>query len=577
MAIAAADVVGDYISGVMSGRFTVGRLTRLAVSRHVADLETAGERGFYFNERTAAESVDFFPAVCRHSTGEWAGQVFELSPWQAFITWCLFGWRRESDDTRRFRKAYISVARKNGKSTLGAGLAWRGVLADDPIEPRAEVYGAATTEDQANIIHSEAERMVLASPTLNNFSKVRKKLIRLEPNPWNGSLLKPLGSDSKSKDGLNPHGIFMDELHAWTEHYRDLFEKLGTGGASRRQPLQVIITTAGSDRSPIWLEEEEYAQRVVEAHEMNDVVTDSLFAFVASLDDKDDPFDEANWPKSNPGMIEAGGSGSVKIAYLREQAHEALKKPTAMNQWLRYHCNVKTASSEKAIRPGLWTENAGELRPLENRVSYGGFDLGRANDWAAIALVFPVRDWNEHKEADETTYDLIAHCFSCQEGAIDWRREPYSEWRRSGLVTVSQGNQVDFGAVERKIIEWTRLYSTQTWDYDPTFAGQMGQRLLNNFGIQVHMMYQTCRNYNEPIRHMLSKLELQSVRHGGDPVLAWQAGNLTIRRNTQDEWMPDKGATTAKIDAMVAALMAFSGAIYGEGASNYEDRGFRTL
>ena len=91
------------------------------------------------------------------------------------------------------------------------------------------------------------------------------------------------------------------------------------------------------------------------------------------------------------------------------------------------------------------------------------------------------------------------------------------------------------------------------------------------------MMYQTCRNYNEPIRHMLSKLELQSVRHGGDPVLAWQAGNLTIRRNTQDEWMPDKGATTAKIDAMVAALMAFSGAIYGEGASNYEDRGFRTL
>ena len=269
--------------------------------------------------------------------------------------------------------------------------------------------------------------------------------------------------------------------------------------------------------------------------------------------------------------------GPVKIAYLREQAHEALKKPTAMNQWLRYHCNVKTASSEKAIRPGLWTENAGELRPLENRVSYGGFDLGRANDWAAIALVFPVRDWNEHKEADETTYDLIAHCFSCQEGAIDWRREPYSEWRRSGLVTVSQGNQVDFGAVERKIIEWTRLYSTQTWDYDPTFAGQMGQRLLNNFGIQVHMMYQTCRNYNEPIRHMLSKLELQSVRHGGDPVLAWQAGNLTIRRNTQDEWMPDKGATTAKIDAMVAALMAFSGAIYGEGASNYEDRGFRTL
>ena len=591
----------QYIDGVLSGDILAGRLVRLAVLRHVVDLDRAGRRGFVFDPQPAIEAIEFIERCCRHSVGEFAGQPFLLSPWQKFVVWSLFGWRRKENNVRRFRKALIEIARKNGKSTFSAALALLLLVFDRPVEPGAEIYCVATKEKQAQIVHREAKRMVQRSPALRRRLRVLQKSITY---PQLDSFFQPLGSDSDSTDGLNTHAVVMDELHAWQPRHRGLYEKLTTAGGARQQPLVIAITTAGDDRSIIYEEERDLAVRVLESVVTGEIVSDIHFAYIASIDypgdqpcwecvkrrvlkkrrvrrcrackgkelvPPDDPFDESVWPKANPNL-----GISVSLEYLREQANEAKQKPTALNSFLRYHCNVRVTSTEKAIRPELWAAAAGELTDPPDVPACGAWDLGRSDDWSAIALVWPFYD--EDGEIDR--YEIRTWSFTCEARAEELCNARVQQWIDAGLLEVHWGDQVDFGAIRDKILELNERYQVASWAYDPTFSQQLAQELLNEHGLNVFKFTQAAKFYNEPIRTFLRCLARKQIRHDGDPVLAWQAGNLTIRRNWRDEWMPDKVASDGKIDAMVALLMAFSECLFQEHQAErsvYEERGIRTL
>lgn len=532
----------------------------LAVQRYRTDSRKADTRGYYFDAKVANEAIDFFPAACRHSVGEWDGQPFELSPWQKFIVWNVFGWRRKSDKTRRFRKVYISVARKNGKSTFCAALGLLLFCFDNPQEPAAEIYVAATKEQQAVIIHREACRMRDKSPSLSALIKRNKNNLYM---PSNSSFFRPLGSDSDTTDGLNPHGVLKDELHAWREHHRGLHEKLSTGGASRRQPLEVIITTAGDDNSVIWEEEEEYARKVLESAITDTVVSDILFVYIASIDKDDDPHDEKVWPKANPNL-----GVSVKLEYLREQSNEAKGKPTAANAFKRYHCNRVVRSTEKAIDPVLWKACSEAVDAPGGKEAYGGIDIGRVDDFASVGIVVPYNIGGEDEDGRPVKgYDLLSWSFT-SEGAIrEMKPVPFVGWENHTRLAVNEGDTVSFAAVQDKIVELSKEYNVKSWAYDPTFAQQMGQELDEVHGLPVFSFTQAPRHYNEPIREFLRALKDGRLRHGGDKLLGWQFGNLTIKKNYKDEWMPDKSGKTGakqkgKIDAAVAMLMAFSEALF---------------
>ena len=153
-------VVSRYIDQVLSGKIPAASWVKKACQRHIDDLRTASARGLYFDPDAAQFVIDFF-SILKHSKGRWAGQQFKLEPWQQFILCVLFGWMRQ-DGARRFRSSYIEVARKNGKSTLAAGIGLYLLVADG--EPGAEIYSVATKMDQAKIIHQEAINMVSQIP-----------------------------------------------------------------------------------------------------------------------------------------------------------------------------------------------------------------------------------------------------------------------------------------------------------------------------------------------------------------------------------------------------------------------------
>tara|TARA_Y100000310_G_scaffold260573_1_gene269553 strand:+ start:3136 stop:4908 length:1773 start_codon:yes stop_codon:yes gene_type:complete len=573
-----ATIVRDYIKGVQDGTVVAGRLVKLAVRRHLSDLDNAGERGFYFDETIAEEACGFFPAVLRHSIGEWASQPFELTPFQAFATWNIFGWRREKDGMRRFRKVYVTVARKNGKSTYGSGLGILLMVADNPIEHGAEIYVAATKEDQACIMHREATNMVNKSPALTKIATVVKKNIAI---PSRNAFMRPLGSDSKTNAGWNPHAVLLDEVCDWQEHHRGLWGALTTGSGARRQPLRVVTCTAGDETSEIWEEEDNYATAVVESVLDGRVVDDEYFTLIARLDEArqheechgegcagcengtlpaDDPFDESVWPKANPNL-----GHTIKLDYLQGQATEAKHKPAALHDFLRYHCNIKVSSSLKVIDMDQWAKGAVELADWGGQSSYGAFDLGWASDLASMSVTTRFFEGSDDEGKDRWRYETRSWSFIPEGTKTDLTREPWFTFIANGTLIVTAGDTTDIpGAFKTKLLEVTEEFDVVQWAFDPHQARHLATELENDEGLAVYKFFQTHGMYNESVLMFLKAITDGKLVHGGDPLLTWCARNLMCNKNHKNDMMPSKKASKEKIDPIVTSIMSLGGAMNGE-------------
>jgi phage terminase large subunit-like protein len=280
--------------------------------------ERAVLAGCWFDREAGERVCDFFERFLVHTKGEWAGKPFALFDWQKKdLVMPLFGWRRRNGE-RRFRKAYVEVPKKNGKSGLCSGIALYLLMADG--EPGAEVYSAAADRDQAAIVYGESEKMVLKSPSLQKHLRVvasRKTIIYQRTL----SYFRCLSADVPTKEGLNIHGLIFDELHA--QRNRELFDTLQYGGAARRQPLLVSITTAGFDRNSICWEQHDYADKILRG-----VVDDpSFFPLIYAAGEEDDWTDPVVWRKANPSF-----GLTIREDAFAEEAREAQEKPSQQDQ-----------------------------------------------------------------------------------------------------------------------------------------------------------------------------------------------------------------------------------------------------
>jgi len=200
---------GQYVDDVLAGRQVACKWVRLACERHKRDLERGPERGLHFDAQNARQAVAFF-SLLKHSKGEWAGRPLHLEPWQQFVIASLFGWKRQ-DGMRRFRTSYLECGRKNGKTTVAAGVGLYLMLADE--EPGAEIYSVATKRDQARLSHSEATRMAKASAPIRREVTIFRDNIHIVDT---ASKFEPLGADADTMDGLNVHGALVDDCLLYT-------------------------------------------------------------------------------------------------------------------------------------------------------------------------------------------------------------------------------------------------------------------------------------------------------------------------------------------------------------------------
>lgn len=550
-----------YAHGVLDGSIPAGRLVRLATERHLRDLDEGPARGLRFDRDAAQHAIDWF-GFLRHSKGEWAGQPFSLEPWQQFVQWVLYGWKRR-DGLRRFRTAYIEVARKNGKSTLSAGNGLYLMLADG--EPGAEVYAAATKRDQAKIAWSEAVRMVQASSQLSRMVRHWRASDTLSVEAT-ASRFQPLGADADSMDGLNIHGAIIDELHA--HKTSAMVDVLATATGARRQPLIMEITTAGSDQTSICYEHHEYSRRVLEGT----IEDDTWFAFIAAIDDEDDWRDPACWPKANPNL-----GVSVKVDDLQRKAEQAQRMPAAQNAFKRLHLNVWTQQSDRWIDLSLWDENAGEVdeEELAGRLCYGGLDLSSVSDLTAWVLVFP-------SAADPDDVQVLAR-FWCPEAKLTDSSNRYAgqyrAWADQGYLTVTPGDAIDYRAVKAQVLRDAQQFRLHDLNVDRLFQGYQLSAELADEGLIVFGMGQGFLGMAAPMKELERRLLAKKLHHGGNPVLRWMADNVAVRQDPAGNLKPDKAASQGKIDGIVALVMALDRAMRHEPPkrSVYEDRGLAVV
>lgn len=549
------DPVEAYAWAVVDDKIPAGNLIRLACERHLRDLKTGKNREIYWDPEAAQHAIDFYRFL-RHSKGEWAGVGFELQPWQQFIVGSIFGWKR-ADGYRRFRTVYAEVPRKNGKSTLSAGIGLYLLIGDG--EPGAEVYSAATKRDQARIVHGEAIRMVKASPDLRKRIRVYKDNLHIERA---NSKYEPLGADADTMDGLNVHGAIVDELHA--HKTRAVWDVLETATGARRQPLLFAITTAGTDQTSVCYEQHEYAERILKGT----VEDDSYFAFIAAADPADAWDDPATWAKANPNL-----GISVKLDDLQRKAQKAKELPTALNAFLRLHLNRWTQQIDRWIPLELWDENSDSLiteEQLAGRTCYGGLDLSSVSDLTAWVLVFP-------RAEDPERIDVLARFWVPEARLKDEHnryKDQYQAWAREGYLEVTPGPAIDYAYVKAQILQDAQRFRLVDMNIDRLFqAHQLATELIEE-GLTVVGMGQGFFSMSAPMKEFERRLLHRKVNHGGHPVLRWMADNVAVKQDAASNLKPDKASSQGKIDGIVALVMALDRTMrHEDGTSVYEERG----
>jgi phage terminase large subunit-like protein len=559
--------VERYARSVLDGRVVTGEVVRMACQRHVDDLARSLEPGAFIRwNQDEAERVIRICAQFRQSKGRFAGQPLVLEPWQEFVVGSVFGWEIWDEErdawVRRYRTAHVEIARKNGKSTLAAAIAL--ILLDFVNEGGAEVYAAATKRDQARIVWSEASRMVRQTPFLRRRIKVVPSTGRMYVRGTDGTF-SALGADSDTEYGLNPSGVIIDELHI--HRTRELVDALETATGARSEPLIWYITTAGLDRASIYLEQRQYAERVVRGA----VPDERTFVYIACLDKGDDWTDPASYIKANPNL-----GVSIQLSELIEERDKALEKPSAQNTFKRMRLNVITGQNERAIDLRAWDEggDVAELEDLAGLECFGGLDLASTRDLTAFLLLFP----------DESgDYDVHAW-FWVPEAMVNERSgqlgSPYDVWVREGFIEQTEGDITDYDRIEVRVAELIDEHKFRIREvaYDRWNAGQLVTHLGED-GLEMVPFGQGYASMSAPTKELVERLVPgKLLHHGGNPVLRWMADNLSVRMDPAANMKPDREKSADKIDGMVALIMALGRALVAEPqdeTSVYEAEGLR--
>jgi phage terminase large subunit-like protein len=527
--------------------------------RGAAD-ELALSQGCYLDEPAGELVCEFIESFCCQSKGRWAGRPLELLEWQSDFLIRLFGWKTRAG-LRRYRRAYLELPKKNGKSTLISGLGLYLLLADGEGAP--EVYLNACDKDQASIIFEEQRRMVEASPELRGRLQVQnsqnnKRII----DPAGNGVIIANSSIAASKDGLNASATIFDELHRLAG--RELWDVFEYAGAARLQPIRISITTAGESEDGVWFEEREYSEKV-----NSGTVPDTSFLGVIYRADpkRDDVTDPEVWHRANPSL----GTTISEEDFARELA-EAQQNPRKMAGFLRFRLNIVSKSDTVYIDPADW--NACSAAPADPATRagcscYAGGDLSKSIDLTALVAL-----WGDEIRG----YDLLAWFWMPSENVSELERRdrvPYRMWIEQGWITETPGAIVDYAFLRRTINAVAAENELRKALFDPYNATALALELREQDGLPVEFLRQGFLSLSPPTKHLERLVKSRKLRHGGNPVLRWMVSNAVAVEDAAGNVKLDKKRSRKKIDGVAALVNAIAAAQADpdSGGSIYETRG----
>lgn len=555
------DAVTKYAQDVLSGEIVAGKWVRLACERHLKDMERQGTDDFpYVFDEERAKRVFVFFSFCKHTKGKLSGTPIYLDDFQLFIIGSIFGWVHRETGLRRFRKAYVQLARKNAKSTMLSGVGLYMLMADG--EAGAEVYATATKSDQARIIYNDSKVMVNKSRDLSRRLVAQESAIR---DKRSNSVFRPLSKDTKTLDGLNPYLGIIDEFHAHPTS--EMYDVLVSGMGQRAQPLLFIITTAGFDITSPCHTEYEYCTKLLDGTLENE----QYFVYVAQMDPDDDIGDESNWIKANP-LLAQDEDG---MDYLRSEYQVAKDVPEKMRNFLTKNLNIWVDQKENGYMPmNKWKVcGTDQLPDLTGRDCYLGIDLSKKIDLTSVGFEFPMGDG---------TFVVKSHSFLPEDTLTEKRhtdKVPYDLWVDQGWITVTPGAVVDYRFILKYIMDQIATHNWRIAEvcFDPYNATHFAQEMEAE-GFKVLEIRQGVQTLSEPTKDFRELVLSGKIIHDNNPVLTWAVSNAVTRQDHNENIMLDKDKSTNRIDPIAALINAHVRArLRPEGISVYETRGILSL
>lgn len=562
----------QYIDDVRHDRIVVCKWVRLAVERHIYDTERAAKEDesfpYYFDEYQAQREIDFKQEL-RHTQGEWANPRLHdtrihLEPWQQFIDWEIFGWRRRADDCRRFRKAYISIAKKNGKTVMGAGTANYCFIADRPRIMGPEIYYVATKKEQAKKGWSEAQQQLAKHPMLKTLTRSYKQDFRIISKRDPAAFCRLLGQDSDTEDGINPHFVLVDEYHAHKTN--SMLEVAESAVGTRLQPLIYIITTSGFNKDgPCYQEEHALSEQVLER--AIDPVPEHYFCIIFTLDEDDDWTDPEVWIKPNPNL-----GVSVKWDILKERVADALNSPRKQNAIKTKNFNIWTQAETRWILDEKWAacDAAIDEKELTGRPCFTGLDLSSSLDITAMVHCFPP------EKDEEELYRFLYRFFIPKDNMLERMRKdkvPYQMWIDQGLIIATPGDVIDYNFIKEAFYEDAKCFDIKEVPYDPYNANQVVVDLAQD-GFEVLLFRQGYLTMSPAAKDFEVKVLQRKIAHGNNPVMRWMIACTEIAQDHSANIKPIKPSrdkSGKRIDGVIGSIMGLWRAVqHVENRSVYE-------
>ena len=441
---------------------------------------------------------------------------------------------------RKYRETLFYVARKNGKSVMLSGLALYMLIADQ--EAGAEVYSVASKKDQAKIIYEETYNMVRQSPDLLQVIKKRKSALYF---PLTFSKFQPLGKNSDTLDGLNSSLVIIDELHSIKD--RNLYEVMKQSQSARRQPLLVMITTAGTVRECIFDDMYKYACGVCDG-----TITDPHFLpIIYELDSKEEWLDPMKWEKANPGL-----NRIKKLDDLISKVSRAKQSPRDLTGVLVKDFNViQSVASTWITFDDAANPETFELERFKGYYAIGGADLSRSGDLTAATLLFMDK---QEKRYVTQMYFLPKDNF---EQRVKEEKIPYDKWYEAGLLRLCEGNSINYSDVTAWFLEMVEKYDvTPAWIYYDPYSAAYWVQEMQSHGFNMVKCYQGVKTLSLPMQQLGQDLAAKKVNYNANPLLLWCITNTGVKTDVNGNIQPIK-ATNPKyrIDGLASLLDAYVG------------------
>ncbi len=486
--------------------------------------------------RKGQEAVDFINRLTH--TGDYSGTDFKLRPWQEKHVREIFGSKR-ADGLRKYRKVFFALPRKQGKTELCAGIALYLMLGTG--KTGQHIYSASGDHNQAALIFRAAASMVRNDPELAAVCIVYDGYKRIECKPL-GSFYQALSSEASLKHGLSPSAVLFDELHVLPN--RELFNVLTTGFGARREPLTIMITTAGWDRNSLCWEQWDYARKVRDKV----IADDGFLPILYEAKDTDDWSDEKLWHKVMPAL-----GDFCELDFLRDEFKKAKNLPRFENTFKQLYLNMWTQQSTRWLPMDRWNECGEPIdeSSLAGLPCFGGLDLSQTRDLTSFALAFPTNNG----------ISALSYNWAPMDGL--WRQEAanrdlYELWADQGFLTLTPGEVVDYQYVEDQIAGLAAIHDIRKIFADRAMAMQLCLRLRDVHGIDVEFLPQTPMVLNGPTRELERIVTSRLLSHGGNPILTWAAANAAIRENATGLIQLHKSKSTGRIDPLAALINAIA-------------------